>query len=582
MEPQRAESAGGGVALAPGSSADEVLDSLRSFHAEAVRRERSLVVLATQWARLNPAEELTEADILGEAGLNDEEAMWLELSRHGCTHIDDLSIPAFAAAAGTTEFQARRLIRESLLLVFLLPRVWERAASGDLEMWRARRLAEECWGLHPEALAYIDRNMSLTTARHTEKGRAGVIEEAKRRFMATRAREEEESVQVRREVLFDLEEDARAGIAHVYATMDLLDARDLKAAVEAGAAALGSDAPLGVRRAWALGDLARASQRAPARPLTTPSDPADRPRWSGTGTATRDVKVFLHLTPDALVGGELSECTPIRVEGRGIPAGTVLTAQTVRQWFTRPGAGLGHRIKIRPVLDLEDHIHVDAYEVPERIKEQAAIRDGGCVFPWCTRKPWFTDCDHIIPWKADGSGGPTCSCNTAPLCRRHHRAKTHADNHVGSKYTWWNYESLGDGKYLWRGPKGTVLLRTNTGVREVSSTYREPPPTIAAAARTVARITETIPPEADFHDRYPRPAEERPYVHYREPREPTWREIHSVPRPPIMTREPPSSRLETMLFLDHSAWLAFTPKEEQERLRQEGIRALIDLLTDDP
>lgn len=582
MEQQNVEPARGATVRASGASADAVLESLRSFHEEALRRERALVVLATEWARLNPAEDITEAGILGEDGLNDEEAMWLELSRHGCTHIDDLSIPAFAAAAGTTEFQARRLIREALLLVFLLPRVWEKAAGGDVEMWRARRLAEECWGLRPEALAYIDRNMSLTTARHTEKGRAGVIEEAKRRFMGAEALAEEESAQGRRGVAFDFEEDARAGIAHVYATMDLLDARDLKAAIETGAAALGTDDPLGVRQAWALGDLARASQYFPAHPLQAPSNTADRPRWSGTGTATTDVKVYLHLTPDALVGGELSDCTPIRVEGRGIPVGTVLTARTVQEWFTRPGTGLGHKIKIRPVLDLDDHIHVDAYEVPERIKEQAAVRDGGCVFPWCTRKPWFTDCDHIIPWKADGSGGPTCSCNTAPLCRRHHRAKTHADNHMGSKYTWWNYESLGDGKYLWHGPKGTVLLRTNTGVREVSSTYREPPPTIAAASRTVARITETLPPSTDFHDRHPPPEQERPYVHHPDPREPTWREIHAVPRPPILTRKPPSSVLETVLLLDHSAWRAFTPKEEQERLRREYIRDLIDLLTGTP
>src|SRR5699024_4843803 len=59
----------------------------------------------------------------------------------------------------------------------------------------------------------------------------------------------------------------------------------------------------------------------------------------------------------------------------------------------------------------------------------------------------------------------------APLCRGHHRAKTHADNHIGNVYTWWNYESLGEGKYLWKGPKGTVLLRTNTGVYDVTDEH---------------------------------------------------------------------------------------------------------------
>ena len=43
--------------------------------------------------------------------------------------------------------------------------------------------------------------------------------------------------------------------------------------------------------------------------------------------------------------------------------------------------------------------------------------------------------------------------NLAPLCRRHHNAKTHHG---------WRYHRLPDGTYLWTGPDGTQYLVTTT------------------------------------------------------------------------------------------------------------------------
>ena len=48
-------------------------------------------------------------------------------------------------------------------------------------------------------------------------------------------------------------------------------------------------------------------------------------------------------------------------------------------------------------------------------------------------------------------GGPTCSDNTAPLCRRHHRAKTHSA---------WDYSVLDRGTYLWTTPNGSSSSAT--------------------------------------------------------------------------------------------------------------------------
>ncbi|MFC5179655.1 HNH endonuclease signature motif containing protein [Nocardioides taihuensis] len=125
---------------------------------------------------------------------------------------------------------------------------------------------------------------------------------------------------------------------------------------------------------------------------------------------------------------------------------TPVTADTIRTW-----CGTADHLVIKPVIDLHDHIHVDAYEVPDRIKEHLTLRDHTCVFPWCTRPAQSCDTDHVHPFE---SGGETSTDNTAPLCRRHHRAKAHGR---------WKLTALSPGSYLWRTPHGLHLRRDHTG-----------------------------------------------------------------------------------------------------------------------
>ena len=106
---------------------------------------------------------------------------------------------------------------------------------------------------------------------------------------------------------------------------------------------------------------------------------------------------------------------------------------------------------MKPVVDLADHIHVEAYEAPDRLKDQNALVDVHCVFPYCTKPAMRCDTDHVVP---HAEGGPTSSDNTAPLCRRHHRAKTHSA---------WDYSVLDRGTYLWTTPNGLKLIRDHRG-----------------------------------------------------------------------------------------------------------------------
>lgn len=143
---------------------------------------------------------------------------------------------------------------------------------------------------------------------------------------------------------------------------------------------------------------------------------------------------------------------------------TSISVIEVRNWCAWPDAS----VTVKPVIDLADHVRTDAYEIPDRIKERVALRDGVCVFPWCTRPArnlsltgHDTDCDHIQPWgpsKESNSSGQTCTCNLAPLCRSHHRLKTHHG---------WSYQPLDTGTYLWQSPHGHAYLRDHTGTTAV-------------------------------------------------------------------------------------------------------------------
>jgi hypothetical protein len=131
---------------------------------------------------------------------------------------------------------------------------------------------------------------------------------------------------------------------------------------------------------------------------------------------------------------------------------TPIDATTIRQWCGREGAV----VTVKPVLDLNDHVHVAAYEVPGRLKEATGLRDVQCVFPWCTRPARSCDHDHVIP---HDQGGSTCSCNIAALCRHHHRLKT---------LTSWRYVMPEPGVYVWTSPHGYVFLRDHTGTTDVT------------------------------------------------------------------------------------------------------------------
>ncbi|MPV49656.1 hypothetical protein GCG21_06470 [Pseudactinotalea sp. HY160] len=151
------------------------------------------------------------------------------------------------------------------------------------------------------------------------------------------------------------------------------------------------------------------------------------------------------------------------------------------------GSGLAcfaPEIIVRPVLDLDEPLATDCYTPSERLREQLVLAEDRCAFPWCARTARACDLDHIQAWHTTrprtgpnagaevATGGATCPCNLAPLCRAHHRLKTHARADAASRgrHAAWTYVKLDTGTYLWTGPHGLRLLRTPWGTYDTQNT----------------------------------------------------------------------------------------------------------------
>ena len=148
------------------------------------------------------------------------------------------------------------------------------------------------------------------------------------------------------------------------------------------------------------------------------------------------------------------------------------TLDLIRSWL---GDSTG---KILPVLDLNRTDAVDQHDPPPWMREQVILRDRHCVFPWCAHDARATDLDHIVAYVPPDEGGPpgqTNPQNLAPLCRRHHRAKT---------FTGWTYERAPRRHLHLDQPPRTHLDRRPR--RHQPPHDRAAPPDAEAAAYTLA------------------------------------------------------------------------------------------------
>ncbi len=434
-------------------SAAAVLGYARASRAAMDRADADLLHAAVTWAEQHPPELVgLEATWPGTQGE-------LSLAGEGAPEVAEFCIAEFAAAIGRSTDSGRVLIAHAIELKYRLPKTQHRVEAGGVAPWKARRIAEATLSLSAEAATFVDAQVAGFAGKVGPAQLDRLVAEAITRFMPERARQDAENAADGRHLKFHHQQVSFNGTTFVAGELDLADALDLDAAITRGAEQLllaGCEEPLDVRRAMAAGelgrrqlalDLAHTDQTDTGQTGADQTDTTDAQATRQTRRQKpRQVVLYVHLSEAALAGAGSLELARVENHRQGV------TADQVRTWCANPDT----QVTVKPVIDLAEHIRVDAYEVPDRLAEQTQLRDGACVFPWCTRPASTCDCDHVIPY---AQGGTTCSCNIAPLCRRHHRLKTHSS---------WSYTVLEPGTFLWSSPHGYQFLRDHQGTHDVT------------------------------------------------------------------------------------------------------------------
>ncbi len=453
----------------PSGSPATVLAAARAARLAEQAAASAQLALAVEWAGMHAPTEARPAADWWEAGVS------LPLAGEGAPEVAEYAVAEFAAALGITTDAGRRLIGHGLELAHRLPRLWAQTQAGRVPAWRARQVAEATIALTPAAAGFVDRQVAAVAGKVSHTQLQHLLVEAKVRHEHGEwpdPSDPHQDLPDRRRVVIDTGQVSFDGTVEVYGALDLVDATHLDQALSLGAQQLalaGSVDSLDARRAAALGEMSRSQLALTYDPPTAlveeaaqvqvVEEAAQRPSRNHPRPA-RPVTLYVHLSESALTGQ-----SPV---GRCESTRTPISTETIRAWCGHPDA----QVTIRPVLDLAGHVRVDQYEIPDRLVELIDHRDGHCVFPWCTRPARSRsggrgcDHDHVTPYDpADPARGPTCICNLAPLCRSHHRLKTH---------TGWRYRTLEPGTYLWTSPHGYRYLADQTGTTDVTPTGHSP------------------------------------------------------------------------------------------------------------
>lgn len=233
-----------------------------------------------------------------------------------------------------------------------------------------------------------------------------------------------------------------SGIGEMFVRADAADINRFDRALDEVAgdlAQLGDQATRDERRAKAVGVLA-----SPQLALNLHAEAAGNTPSSRGGSVLPTTTLYVHLTDHTLAKDD----GVVRIE----EIGPVLKSQ-VANW-------LGHdRVTVKPVIDLQHQVPVDAYEIPDRLREAVTLISPNDTFPFATNKGRRRDLDHTVPFSGTGPRGQTSSANLTPLTRRHHRIKTHSR---------WKVKQPFPGILVWRSPHGQHYLVDNTGSRPLT------------------------------------------------------------------------------------------------------------------
>ncbi|MBF4163801.1 HNH endonuclease signature motif containing protein [Nocardioides acrostichi] len=395
----------------------------------------------------------------------------------GTPLVAEFAIIELATALGRSDPSGRAFVGAVMETRFRLPLLWSAMTSGRVAPWRVRRIAEETMRLGPEAAGFVDRMITPVAHKTGLRALDGLVADAIARYEPETAEADLADAHAVKHVTIELDQPGQGavcafdGLVRLDGLMDRADAEDLDYALRhlaAEQAVLGSPLELGERRAAALGQLARnqtmldlTGTAATAKPTTVPA---------------RQLVLHVRLSAAAIHAatdsGGVEQIDPAtnalslhlaRVSTDTGAHRATVTAEQVATWAGNPDT----QVVVRPVVDLAETVAVDAYEVPDRIAFRVKEQRQTCAFPFCQRSAMRVDLDHIdeyVPMSDGGPPGQTSTDTLAPLCRTHHRAKTHPSQNQKR----WRYRRIRSGFYLWTSPHGRYFLVDPDGTEHLT------------------------------------------------------------------------------------------------------------------
>jgi len=367
--------------------------------------------------------------------------------------LDEALALEIAVAKHVSVSAATCLVKDVVDLHQRHPETWKAVVAGRAPVWQARGVAQTCNRYeftHTQAEA-IDKRVAPMWGRlgfpRIKKGlQAAIMAEAPQVAEA----QAEKAAQAR---FCRTQHGDTPGTSYISALVDTADAVFLDATIDRLADLIGDQGDTrdkDHRRATALGVLATPALALSIlgthtrRGMTDDQpDPAPIP-IAIAETALPTTQVFVHIHANTLQNGN----GIARVEG----IGPILASQLARITGNS-------RIRLTPVLHIGDpEPVVDAYEIPDRIRQHVIQRDIFEAFPYSSRPARHLDLDHTIPYK-QGDLAQTKPSNLNPLSRRVHRAKTHCN---------WQLEQPTPGVYNWTTEMGQTFTITPDGTEDTT------------------------------------------------------------------------------------------------------------------
>jgi hypothetical protein len=445
------------------------------------------LALAAHWADLHaPDLHGPGVRVAGSRRERDRRRHGLRLGADGTPEVSEFAAEELGVLLQTSTGSAAHLLRDALEVRHRLPRVWEAVLAGDLEDWKARKVACATRVLTEEQARWVDGQV-LSALLGCAWGPAQTVVEAKV-IAADPAGHERRRVAREEKRYVALGRRTPAGAQTLFAHGNAGDQARLFAMVDHLADHLphqpdhrqdgGEAADADARRAQALALLANpalacltlARAHSVQQPARDDQHSVDGEPPSPVHLAVELGRLLERQGPAALDRLRPRSVLYVHLDGSALAADAPAVARVEEHGpVSHPqlAAWLGHdRITVRPVVTPHSQSGVEDYQLPRPLEEALVLTRPREIFPYGTLPSRQADKDHTTPYDAHRRTGPpqTSLDNLGPLSRRHHRAKTHGG---------FTCHQPIPGTYYWRLPSGRWYRHDRLGTQPLD--HRDPP-----------------------------------------------------------------------------------------------------------